>query len=99
MTPMGPGALMQRHRVSAGSYFMSGRGRPLLLEAYLGTCVGVVAVGRTPDAGVRGGSPISCCRNRSQRESTFPARANTRPARMPNFSQGASRRRARGGKG
>ncbi len=42
---------MQRHHVSAGSYFV-GPKKPLLLEAYLGTCVGVAMV--DSDAGVGG---------------------------------------------
>ncbi len=42
---------MQHHHVSAGSYFV-GPKQPLLLEAYLGTCVGVAMV--DADAGVGG---------------------------------------------
>jgi putative nucleotidyltransferase with HDIG domain len=34
---------MQHHHVSAGSYFV-GKRQPLLLEAYLGTCVGVAVM-------------------------------------------------------
>jgi putative nucleotidyltransferase with HDIG domain len=42
---------MQHHHVSAGSYFVGSK-QPLLLEAYLGTCVGVAMV--DADAGVGG---------------------------------------------
>lgn len=42
---------MQHHHVSAGSYFV-GLKQPLLLESYLGTCVGVAIV--DADAGVGG---------------------------------------------
>jgi putative nucleotidyltransferase with HDIG domain len=42
---------MQRHHVSAGNFHV-GHGQPLILEAYLGTCVGVAVV--DPDAGVGG---------------------------------------------
>jgi putative nucleotidyltransferase with HDIG domain len=42
---------MQRHHVSAGNYFV-GPKQPLLLEAYLGTCVGVAML--DADAGVGG---------------------------------------------
>lgn len=42
---------MQRHHVSAGNFYV-GPEQPLVLEAYLGTCVGVALV--DPDAGVGG---------------------------------------------
>jgi len=42
---------MHRHHVSAGNFHV-GRGQPMILEAYLGTCVGVAAV--DSDAGVGG---------------------------------------------
>jgi putative nucleotidyltransferase with HDIG domain len=42
---------MQRHHVSAGNFYV-GPEQPLILEAYLGTCVGVALV--DPEAGVGG---------------------------------------------
>lgn len=42
---------MQRHHVSAGNFHV-GHGQPMILEAYLGTCVGVAVV--DPVAGVGG---------------------------------------------
>jgi putative nucleotidyltransferase with HDIG domain len=42
---------MRHHHVSAGSYFVGSK-QPMLLEAYLGTCVGVAVV--DADAGVGG---------------------------------------------
>lgn len=51
---------MQHQHISAGSFHV-GSAQSIILEAYLGTCVGVALF--DPDARV-GGWPTSCSRSR-----------------------------------